>query len=95
MNKSESIKTIAGILHKIQQTEDLTCHRNAHNPFHKKHYADIGEVWRVVKATVTRYGITVIQTPEVIDNQITVETTLFHVETGEWISCSSPSTSST
>ncbi len=65
--------------------------KDAYNPFHKSHYADLGEVWRVVKEAFVPNGLSVIQLPETCPTTggVTLTTILLH-ESGEWLSGTMP-----
>ena len=83
MNKSESIKEIAGALSKAQ-AEMPSVKFNSTNPFLKSKYADLGAVIDTSKAILATHGLSVSQLVESQDNKIGVTTILMH-NSGEWL----------
>lgn len=89
MKQSESIATLAAAFAKAQAAME-GAKKDAVNPFFKSKYADLGEVWRVVKEAFAPHGLSVIQLPETGDDgTVTLTTTLLH-ESGEWLSGTMP-----
>ena len=90
MKQSESIATLAAAFAKAQAAME-GAKKDAVNPFFKSKYADLGEVWRVVKEAFAPHGLSVIQLPETspTDGTVTLTTTLLH-ESGEWLSGTMP-----
>jgi hypothetical protein len=84
MEKSESIKNIAGAMCKAQ-SEMGGAHKGANNPFFKSKYADLSEVIKVVKEPFANNGLSFVQFPINDCDKIGVETILMH-ESGEWLS---------
>lgn len=106
MNKSENIGQLAEALAKAQgELESAT--KDSDNPFFKSKYADLAEVWRVIKKPFTDNGLAISQLTHVADPLFmdddkgvtkivlfaVVETVLMH-KSGEWISseCKAPIT---
>lgn len=82
MNKSESIKNIAGALLVAQKTMgDAT--KGSKNPFFKSSYADLNSIREVAIPALNAQGISVLQPTDALVG--VVETLLLHVS-GEWIS---------
>jgi hypothetical protein len=90
MKQSESIATLAAAFVKAQAAME-GAKKEATNPFFKSKYADLGEVWRVVKEAFAPHGLSVIQLPETCPTTgtVTLTTTLLH-ESGEWLSGTMP-----
>ena len=85
MNKSDSIKNLAGALCETQKTE-LFALTSKKNPFFKSKYADLSSVWDAIRLPLTSNGLAITQT-FANDNTdgVTIETTLMHIS-GEYIS---------
>ena len=83
MDKSESIKEIAGALSKAQ-AEMPSVKFNSTNPFLKSKYADLGAVIDTSKAILATHGLSVSQLVESQDKKIGVTTILMH-NSGEWL----------
>lgn len=83
MNKSESIKNIAVALSKFQ-SEVENPKNTADNPFYKSKYAPLQDVLKQVRPLLTKYGLSIIQSPSGDGEHISVNTLLLH-ESGEWI----------
>jgi len=83
MNKSESIKEIAGALSQAQ-AEMPAVKFNATNPFLKNKYADLGALIETSKKVLATHGLSVSQLVESQDNKIGVTTILMH-NSGEWL----------
>ncbi len=82
MNKSESIKNIAGALLVAQKNMgDAT--KGSKNPFFKSSYADLNSIREVAIPALNAQGISVLQPTDALTG--VVETLLLHVS-GEWIS---------
>lgn len=83
MNKSESIKSLAGALSQAQ-AEMPAVKFNATNPFLKNKYADLGALIETSKKVLATHGLSVSQLVEAQDNKIGVTTILMH-NSGEWL----------
>lgn len=83
MNKSESIKEIAGALSQAQ-AEMPAVKFNSTNPFLKNKYADLGALIETSKKVLATHGLSVSQLVESQDNKIGVTTILMH-NSGEWL----------
>lgn len=86
MNKSESIKELAGALVKAQAAMPAVKF-NSTNPFLKNKYADLGAVIDTSRPILAKNGLSVSQLVFTDIGHMGVETILMH-ESGEWISAS-------
>lgn len=85
MNKSESIKELAGALAKAQG-EIKGALKDADNPFFKSKYADLASVVEAIRAPLATHGIAYVQLTVPSDKEeVQVETVLMHAS-GEWVS---------
>ncbi|URC15413.1 single-strand DNA-binding protein [Paraglaciecola Antarctic JLT virus 2] len=84
MNKSDSIKELAGALNKAQ-AEMSGAKKRENNPFFKKKYADMNSVVDAVRVPFCENGLSYAQFPLFENGCVGVETILMH-ESGEWIS---------
>ena len=84
MDKSESIKELAGALSKAQN-EMSGAAKDSKNPFFKSSYADLGAVVRAIKESFATNGLSYSQFPLMEEGKVGVETILIH-SSGEWIS---------
>jgi hypothetical protein len=83
MNQSEQINELAAALAKAQ-SEIQPAIKDSTNPFFKSKYADLSSVWSACKTPLTKNGLSVLQTMEPRDGQLTLVTTLAH-SSGQWI----------
>jgi hypothetical protein len=84
MNKSESVKELAGALAKAQAEMKNPAY-DAKNPHFKSQYASLAAVREVVLPVLSKYGLAVVQLLGNAEGDITCETILLH-ESGEWLS---------
>ena len=85
MNRSDSIKEIAGALAKAQGAIQAA-KKDSENPHFKAKYADLASVWAACREQLSSNGIAVVQAPgECSDGRVWLETMLLH-SSGEWIS---------
>lgn len=84
MNKSESIKELAGALCKAQE-QMCGAVKESNNPFFQSSYADLGAVVKAIKESFAANGLSYSQFPLFLDGNVGVETILMH-ESGEWLS---------
>ena len=84
MNKSDSISNLAKALCEAQKTELFALTDKA-NPFFKSRYADLSSVWSAIRKPLTDNGLSVVQTMDISDSGVIIETTLLHIS-GEYIS---------
>jgi len=84
MRSSESIKTIAPLILKVQK-QIGSAKKAGYNPFFKSHYANLGSVMEVCKDKLNTVGIAVMQNLGVtVNGGQFLETILLH-DSGEWI----------
>jgi len=89
---SPTLGKIAAALARVQKVIKQPT-KDAANPFFKSKYADLHEVWSVVRGALSDEGIAVIQSPSFTTSElkgktigvITISTTVIHGESGEWI----------
>ena len=84
MNKSDNISELAKALVEVQKTE-LFALTDKENPFFHSKYADLSSVWAAARKPLTDNGLSIVQTTDIADNGIIIETTLLHIS-GEYIS---------
>lgn len=86
MERSESIAQLSDALAKAQAIMEPAS-KNATNPHFGSNFADLSEVWRVVRAAFAPHGLSVVQLPETRpeSNVLTLTTILMHAS-GEWLS---------
>lgn len=84
MIKSDSIKELATALSKAQYQFDGAA-KNAKNPHFKSDFANLESIWEAISEPLHDNGLSIIQTSDVIDGIMVLETTLAH-SSGEWIS---------
>jgi len=84
MNKSDKIDNLAKALAEVQKT-DLFALTDKDNPFFKSKYADLSSVWTAARKPLTDNGLSVVQTMDIVDSGVIIETTLLHTS-GEYIS---------
>jgi hypothetical protein len=84
MNKSNSIKELAGALCKAQE-QMCGAVKDSKNPFFKSSYADLGAVVKAIKEPFADNGLSYSQFPLFVDGKVGVETILMHTS-GEWLS---------
>jgi len=83
MNQSENIMELVKAL-SLAQSEMQPAIKNSVNPFLKSKYADLGSVWDVCRPVLTKNGLCVIQTTEVINEKTVLVTMLAH-SSGQWV----------
>jgi hypothetical protein len=83
MNKSESIKNIAGALVKFQASVSKVA-KEANNPFFKKKYASLANILDTIQKPLSECGLAISQFPD--GNALT--TIILHAESGEWMESS-------
>jgi len=85
MEKSESIKELAGALAKAQG-EFAGAVKDTNNPFFKSKYADLESVVSAIKPHLAKNGLSFIQLSHNLTGCAAIETVILHLS-GEWISC--------
>jgi hypothetical protein len=85
MSQSEIINELASALSKAQG-EMQAAIKDKVNPFYKSAYADLGSVWDAARPVLSKYGLCVMQTTEMIADgtKIILVTTLAHTS-GQWV----------
>ena len=83
MHTSEMINEIAAALAKAQG-EMGGALKDSANPFFKSKYADLASVWDACRSPLTKHGLSVVQSPELVDGRVVLETLLMHTS-GQWI----------
>lgn len=83
MQKSESIKNIAKALAQFQ-AEVKNPASTADNPFFKSKYAPLNDILSMTRPILSKYGLSVLQSPSGDGQNVTVTTLITH-ESGEWI----------
>lgn len=87
MQKSEQINELATALAKAQ-AEITGAKKGTENPFFRSKYADLAEVWDVIRGPLSKNGLSVVQFPSVAvqeDARVVVTTVLMHTS-GQFIS---------
>jgi hypothetical protein len=83
MNKSESIKNIAGALVKFQASVSKVA-KESNNPFFKSKYASLANILDTIQKPLSESGLAISQFPDA--NALT--TIILHAESGEWMESS-------
>ena len=83
MNKSESIKNIAGALVTFQATVSKVA-KESSNPFFKSKYASLANILNTIQKPLSECGLAISQFPD--ENALT--TIIVHAESGEWMESS-------
>src|ERR1700679_234824 len=82
-NQSESIAELATALSKAQG-EMQAAIKDSINPFFKSKYADLGSVWDAARPVLSKNGLCVMQTTEIMGDRVMMVTTLAHTS-GQWV----------
>lgn len=85
MTQSEIINELASALSKAQG-EMQAAIKDKTNPFFKSSYADLGSVWDAARPVLSKYGLCIMQTTEIVPDgsRIIMVTTLAHTS-GQWV----------
>lgn len=83
MNQSELINELASALAKAQG-EMQAAIKDSVNPFFKSKYADLGSVWDAARPVLSKNGLCIMQTTEILGDKIVMVTTLAHIS-GQWM----------
>ncbi len=59
--------------------------KDSANPFHKSKYASLGAHLELSESVLFKHGLLMLHTPNMINNQYTLVSTLYHPESGQWI----------
>ena len=89
MNKSESIKELAAALAKFQgevnnPQNSTTVKVKTDKGSYSYRYAKLDEVLNIVRPLLSKNGLSIVQIPTTVDNQISISTMLLH-SSGEWL----------
>ena len=69
------------------QAEIQNPHKNTENSFFKNQYADLASVLNAIRVAVSRHGLGIVQSTDMVDSRVTVKTQIAHVS-GQGIGCS-------
>jgi hypothetical protein len=83
MNKSESIKNIAGALVDFQSSVSKVA-KESNNPFFKSKYASLANILDTIQKPLSECGLAISQFPD--ENALT--TIILHADSGEWMESS-------
>jgi len=83
MSHSENISDLASALSKAQG-EMQAAIKDSVNPFYKSKYADLGSVWDACRPVLSKHGLCVLQSTEIVGDKIVMVTTLAH-SSGQWM----------
>jgi hypothetical protein len=83
MQSSETIGELASALASAQAAMTNVV-KMKENPFFKSSYADLGAIWDVARAPLTKNGLAVVQSASAANGEVVVTTRLIH-KSGEWI----------
>jgi hypothetical protein len=83
MNKSESIKNIAGALVDFQSSVSKVA-KESNNPFFKSKYASLANILDTIQKPLSECGLAISQFPD--GNALT--TIILHADSGEWMESS-------
>jgi hypothetical protein len=83
LTHSESIKEIASALAKAQGQMELAKKSEA-NPYFKSKYADLAEIWDVIRKPLSDNGLSVAQGASSEGSKVKCSTLLMHTS-GEWL----------
>lgn len=88
MSQSEQINELATALSKAQG-EMQAAIKDKVNPFFKSSYADLGSIWDAARPVLSKYGLCIMQTTELMADKTIMVTTLAHIS-GQWVKSSIP-----
>jgi len=83
MNKSESIKNIAGALVQFQASVSKVG-KESSNPFFKSKYASLANILDTIQKPLSESGLAITQFPD----ECSLTTLIVHAESGEWMESS-------
>ena len=83
MEMSESILDLAKAL-TVLQGQLKTVPKDKVNPVHKSKYADLSAIWEMCRKPLADNGLSLVQTTEIAENNVILETTLLH-SSGQWL----------
>jgi hypothetical protein len=82
-NQSEQINELATALAKCQAEMNFAI-KDSVNPAFRSKYADLSAVWEAIRQPLTKNGLAVVQTIDLMDGKTVLISTLMHVS-GQWI----------
>ena len=85
---SENINELASALSKTQK-ELTNVSKDAENPYFKSHYATLANCWDSIRDALTKNGLSIVQTTDITDKGLILDTTLLH-SSGQWMCSSYP-----
>lgn len=88
VNKSENIGDLAAAL-AAAQGEILNAKKDSKNPFIGNKYASLTAIWDAIRAPLSKHGLAVVQTTDLVDGQLYVYTTVMH-SSGQWVTSRLP-----
>lgn len=83
MNQSEQINELAASLSKAQG-EMQAAIKDSINPFFKSKYADLGSVWDAARPVLSKHGLCIMQSTEMLGEKVVMSTILAH-SSGQWV----------
>lgn len=83
MYKSEQINELASALCKCQGEMSFAV-KDSSNPAYKSKYASLSAVWEAIREPLSKHGLSVVQTIELIDGKTILVSVLMH-NSGQWI----------
>ena len=85
LEKSESLVNLLPALSRFQDTVTVVRH-DATNPFYKSKYATLGATIAETRPALSACGLLLVQQPTSNFGEVGVRSTVFHTESGEYIS---------
>lgn len=82
-NQSDQIDQLATALVKCQ-SEMNSALKGSVNPQFKSKYADLSSVWDAIREPLTKNGLSVVQTIDIVDSKTVLISILMHIS-GQWI----------
>lgn len=82
-NQSETINELAAALAKAQG-EMQAAIKDSVNPFYKSKYADLGSVWDAARPVLSKNGLAVMQSTDIVGDKLCMVTMLAH-SSGQWV----------
>lgn len=82
---SEKCEIILAQLMKAKSEMGSAVKKDASNPFHKSKYASLGAHLELCEPVLFKYGLLMLPTGNIINNQHVLVATLHHPESGQWL----------
>ncbi len=83
LTHSKQVNEIAAALAKAQG-EIEGAKKDSANPFFKSSYADLASVRAAIRGPLSRYGLSILQSPSAEGSKVSVETMVMH-SSGQWL----------